>query len=99
MISKNTTLVQFRAHRDLQGGHIGGRIVCFRNVTEVSRTSIPSHGGSHRFESYSANHPFQTAFWSLPTAVPTPSCECGIHEVWPMMFFPSMPKCCAAANR
>jgi len=28
----NGNLVQFRTHRDLQGSHIGGHIVCFRNL-------------------------------------------------------------------
>ena len=30
-------LVQFRTHRDLQGSHIGGHIVCFRNVEAGER--------------------------------------------------------------
>ena len=29
-------LVQFRAHRGLQGSHIGGHIVCFCNVWAAS---------------------------------------------------------------
>jgi hypothetical protein len=34
-------LDQFRAHRDRQGSHLGGHIVCFYNVKGASVSSSP----------------------------------------------------------